>query len=72
MHIKRNRDILASFEAGATVEQLAEAHGVSSGRIRAILNDERHRHAVSPSSFYRKLRQTKHKNNAFSKRQGEG
>ena len=57
MHTKRNRDILASFEAGVTIEQLAAEHGVTAARIRAVLNDERHRKAVSPSSFYRKLRQ---------------
>jgi Mor family transcriptional regulator len=57
MHTKRNRDILASFEAGATVEQLAREHGLTTGRVRAVLNDERHRQAISPKPFYRKIRQ---------------
>jgi Mor family transcriptional regulator len=59
MHTNRNRDMLAAFEAGATVEQLAAEHGLSRNRVRAVLNDERHRQAISPTPFYRKLRQAR-------------
>lgn len=56
MHTKRNRDILESFEAGVTVEQLAHEHGLTAARVRAVLNDERHRKALSPTPFYKAQR----------------
>jgi Mor family transcriptional regulator len=52
----RNREIFASFNAGQTVESLAEQHGLSAARVRALLIDEKHRHEVSPEGFYRTWR----------------
>jgi hypothetical protein len=51
--------MLAAFEAGRTVQQLCEDHGLSDLRVRALLADERNRQALSPEPFYRKLRQAR-------------
>jgi len=52
----RNREILAGFEAGLSVEALGERHGLTLARIRTILIDEKHRRNLSPEPFYRVLR----------------
>ena len=52
----RNRGIFAAFEAGQSPEQLGECHGLTPGRVRAVLTDEKHRRTVSPDPFYRSLR----------------
>jgi Mor family transcriptional regulator len=52
----RNREIFSRFKAGMTVERLAEQHGLTIQRIRALLIDERHRHNLSPELFYRARR----------------
>jgi Mor family transcriptional regulator len=52
----RNRQIFAAFEAGETLEQLGEFHGLSPTRIHAILMAEKHKRTVSPEPFYRSLR----------------
>jgi hypothetical protein len=52
----RNRQIFAAFQAGQSLEQLGEDHGLTPGRVRAILLDEKHRRTVSPEPFYRTLR----------------
>ena len=54
----RNRQIFAAFEAGQSLEQLSEHHGLSPGRVYAVLTDEKHRRKVSPKPFYRFLRGT--------------
>ena len=52
----RNREIFSSFKAGTTVESLAEQHGLTVQRIRALLIDEKHKHEISPEYFYQALR----------------
>ena len=52
----RNRRMFAAFEAGQSLEQLGEYHGLTPVRVRAILMDEKHRRIVSPEPFYRSLR----------------
>ena len=52
----RNRRIFAAFEAGQSLEQLGEHHGLTPDRIHAVLMDEKHRRIVSPEPFYRTLR----------------
>jgi hypothetical protein len=53
----RNREIFAAFEAGQSIEQLSEVHGLTSTRLRAIMVAERHKRIISPEPFYRSLRQ---------------
>jgi hypothetical protein len=52
----RNREIFSMFKAGITVEKLAEQHGLTTERVRALLTAERHKHNVSPEHFYRARR----------------
>jgi len=52
----RNRVIFAAFEAGQSLEQLSEHHGLSPGRVHAVLMAEKHKRTVSPEPFYRSLR----------------
>jgi hypothetical protein len=54
----RNRHIFAAFEAGQSLEQLGEYHGLTPARVHAILMDEKHRRTISPEPFYRTLRAT--------------
>jgi len=54
--ISRNREILAKFKAGQSIESLSEEHGLSVERVRAVLVDEKNRHIYSPEPFYRALR----------------
>jgi len=54
---ERNRQMLAAYEAGRTVEQLAQDYGLSIASISSILTGERHRRRESPEPFYRDLRQ---------------
>jgi DNA-binding CsgD family transcriptional regulator len=49
----RNREIFSMFKAGITVENLAEQHGLTIERVRALLTAEKHKHSVSPEHFYR-------------------
>ena len=53
---ERDRDILAAFEAGKSIEKLGELRGLTYARITAILTAERHKCAVSPEPFYRSTR----------------
>jgi Mor family transcriptional regulator len=53
---ERNRQIFAAFEAGQSLEQLGEYHGLSPGRIHAVLVAEKHKRIISPEPFYRSLR----------------
>ena len=55
---KRDREILAAFEAGRSVEDLSEIHGLTCERITKILTAERHKRSLSPEPFYRAIRQT--------------
>jgi len=52
----RNRQIFAAFEAGQSLEQLGEYHGLSPARIHAVLMAEKHKRIISPEPFYRSLR----------------
>ena len=54
---ERNRKMLAAYEAGRTVQQLAREYGLSETSIGSILTGERHRRAVSPDPYYRALRE---------------
>jgi len=56
----RNQQIFAAFEAGQSLEQLGEYHGLSPARVYAVLMDEKHRRTVSPKPFYRSLRAAAH------------
>ena len=55
----RNREIYTAFEAGRTIDELAEDYGLTGFRIRAILMDEGHRRVVSPEPFYCEIRDGK-------------
>jgi Mor family transcriptional regulator len=55
---KRNREMFAAFEDGATIDQLAEDYRLLPNSVAAILNTERHRRAVSPEPEYRSLRRS--------------
>jgi hypothetical protein len=55
----RNRKMFAVFQAGQTIEQLCQDHGLSKTRIQAILADEKNRQTVSPEPFYRALRKAR-------------
>lgn len=52
----RNRAILADFEAGLGIAQLAELHRLSPSSISAIITAERHKRALSPDPLYRRWR----------------
>jgi Mor family transcriptional regulator len=52
----RNRNMMALFEAGSSIEALMIWFGLSKNRVMAILRDEKNRRAASPDPFYRKLR----------------
>lgn len=53
----RNRQMLADFEAGHSLEQLGAAHDLTHVRVRAVLADEKNRRRVSPDPFYSSQRQ---------------
>jgi hypothetical protein len=53
---QRNREIFAGFQAGETVNQLAEGHGLAPATVASILNAEKHKLAVSIDEFYLGLR----------------
>jgi hypothetical protein len=53
----RNRTMHAAFEAGQSIEQLGEIHGLTRESVRAILINERLKRSVSPETYYRLLRQ---------------
>ena len=53
----RNRKIFLSFQAGITVEQLAESYGRSPLTIAGIIRIERHKLEVSTEEYYLKLRE---------------
>ena len=53
---ERDRQILAAFEAGKSIEELSQVHGLTSKRITAILTTERHKRTVSMDPFYRSIR----------------
>ena len=55
---ERNREIFAAFQAGKTVNQLAESYGLASGTVVSILHVERHKLAVSVDEFYCGLRRS--------------
>jgi len=48
----RNRALIAAYEAGETIERLAQKYGVSGKRVRAIIADEQNRRRVSKEPFY--------------------
>jgi hypothetical protein len=52
----RNRSIFAAFEAGQSIAQLGEYHGLTPGRVHAVLMTEKHKRTVSPEPYYRSLR----------------
>jgi len=54
----RNRDILAAYETGQTLEQLSQEYGLSASSVKAILTQERQKRRVSPDPFYRALRKS--------------
>ena len=54
---ERNREMLAAYEAGRTIEQLAQDYGLSDASIGSILTGERHRRKLSPDPYYRALRE---------------
>lgn len=56
--LARNREIFAAFQAGQSVEGLAEQHDLSVERVRALLTDEKNRLRFSSEPFYRALRST--------------
>ena len=53
---ERNREMLAAYEAGRTIQQLSEDYGLSVASIGSILTGERHKREVSPDPVYRALR----------------
>ena len=53
---ERNRRMFAAFEAGQSLAQLGEIHGLTQARVRAVITDEKNRRTVSPEAFYRSLR----------------
>jgi hypothetical protein len=55
---ERNRVMLSAYEAGRTIEQLAEDHGLAIASVGSILTGERHRRRESPEPFYRALRRS--------------
>jgi len=52
----RNRNMMAQFEAGNSIETLMTWYGLSKNRVMAILRDEKNRRAASTDPFYRNLR----------------
>jgi hypothetical protein len=52
----RDRAMLAAFEAGRTLEQLAQDYRLTEAWVRATLTAEMHRRLVSPEPFYREIR----------------
>ncbi len=48
----RNRALMAAYETGGRIEQLARQHGISQKRVRAIIADEQNRRRVSREPFY--------------------
>jgi hypothetical protein len=48
--------MFAAFEAGRSLTQLGEDHGLTQPRVRAVLTDEKHRRVISTEPFYRALR----------------
>ena len=55
----RDRGIADEHEAGSSVAALAERHGLTEGRISAIINHERNRRELSPDAYYRAKRQAR-------------
>ena len=53
----RNREMLAGYEAGRTIKQLAHDFGLSETSIGSILTGEKHRRQLSTEPFYRALRE---------------
>ena len=53
---ERDWEILVSFEAGRSREQLAADYGLSGTRIQDILMAQRLKRIISPEPFYRNLR----------------
>ena len=54
--VERNREILAAFEAGRSIESLCNQCGLTDLRLRRVLTDERNNRRVSPDPFYRAIR----------------
>jgi Mor family transcriptional regulator len=54
---ERNRQMLAAFEAGRSVEGLAADYGLTLTTVRSILTGERHKRRVSPEPYYRSFRE---------------
>ena len=52
----RNRKMMAAFDDGRTIAQLAHDYRLSEDRVRTVLAAEKHRRLVSPHPFYRELR----------------
>jgi len=48
--------MFAAFEAGRTIEQIAQDYHLTEGRVRAVLTAEKNRRFLSPEPFYRELR----------------
>ena len=54
--IARNREIFAGYRAGKSTKELAQAYGLASHTVIAIIGIERHRLEVSLDAFYEGLR----------------
>jgi Mor family transcriptional regulator len=55
----RNRALIAAYEVGERIEQLAHRYGISGKRVRAIIADEQNRRRVGREPFYRAFRITR-------------
>jgi hypothetical protein len=52
----RNREMMAAFDAGKTIEQLACDYRLTEDWVRTVLAAEKQRRLFSPEPFYRELR----------------
>lgn len=49
---ERDYGMLVAFEAGRTLEQLAEDYAVTAERVHAIVTAERHRRTYTPDALW--------------------
>lgn len=55
----RNREILAAYQNGDLIEDLAERYGLSVPTVREVIRIEKHKVAVSVDRFYEEIRSRK-------------
>ena len=55
----RNRQLMAEFENGITLEALTLKYSLGQSRVKAILAEEKHKRAHSLDSFYVRFRQSR-------------